>query len=160
MARPHASRVRAMALAHPHGELGHIRPKLPSNMAPPRPLLSAPTRLARWSWCVRAVARVTLGRNSSIKARPLASGRASTRPWLMHTKECFQTLFLITLSHNTNPHPLSNSIGLNGNDNGANSDDEHTKDRISSRLYTCAQRTVTSSSVECANTKDNNSGLF
>ncbi|MED6113478.1 hypothetical protein PIB30_071138 [Stylosanthes scabra] len=47
-----------------------------------------------------------------------------------------------------------------GNDNGANSDDEHTKDRISSRLYTYAQRTVPSSSVGCANAKDNNSGLF
>ncbi|MED6152824.1 hypothetical protein PIB30_095711, partial [Stylosanthes scabra] len=37
MARPHASRTRAMALAHPRGELGHIRPKLPSSMAPARP---------------------------------------------------------------------------------------------------------------------------
>ncbi|MED6146966.1 hypothetical protein PIB30_039650 [Stylosanthes scabra] len=46
---------------------------------------------------------------------------------------------------------------IDGNDNGANSDDEHTKDWISSRLYTCAQRTVPSSSVGCANAKDNNS---
>ncbi|MED6188845.1 hypothetical protein PIB30_089800 [Stylosanthes scabra] len=46
-----------------------------------------------------------------------------------------------------------------GNDNGANSHDEHTKDRISSRLYTCTQRTVPSSSVGCANAKDNNSGV-
>ncbi|MED6189676.1 hypothetical protein PIB30_098387 [Stylosanthes scabra] len=34
MACPHASR--------PHGELGHIRPNLPSSMAPPRPLLARP----------------------------------------------------------------------------------------------------------------------
>ncbi|MED6199519.1 hypothetical protein PIB30_076693 [Stylosanthes scabra] len=31
-----------MALARPRGELGHIRLKLPSNMAPPRPLLERP----------------------------------------------------------------------------------------------------------------------
>ncbi|MED6141565.1 hypothetical protein PIB30_104730, partial [Stylosanthes scabra] len=31
-----------MALARPRGELGHIRPKLPSSMAPPRPPLGAP----------------------------------------------------------------------------------------------------------------------
>ncbi|MED6133906.1 hypothetical protein PIB30_032587 [Stylosanthes scabra] len=37
---------------------------------------------------------------------------------------------------------------------------KHTKDWISSRLYTCAQRTVSSSSVGMANTEDNNSGLF
>ncbi|MED6111379.1 hypothetical protein PIB30_051784, partial [Stylosanthes scabra] len=44
-----------------------------------------------------------------------------------------------------------------GNDNGANSGDEHTKDWISSRLYTCAQRTVPSSSVGWVNAEDNNS---
>ncbi|MED6193372.1 hypothetical protein PIB30_018714 [Stylosanthes scabra] len=122
MARPHASHSRGMTLARPRGELGHIRQKLPSSMAPPRPPLSAPAPPARWPWCVRAVARVTLGRNSAIRARPRASGH--------------------------------------DNDNGANSDDEHTKDWISSGLYTCAQRTVPSSSVGRANAKDNNSGLF
>ncbi|MED6163932.1 hypothetical protein PIB30_084872 [Stylosanthes scabra] len=45
-ARPHASRTRAMALARPCGELGHIRPKLPSSMAPLRPPLGAPARPA------------------------------------------------------------------------------------------------------------------
>ncbi|MED6120118.1 hypothetical protein PIB30_017939 [Stylosanthes scabra] len=100
MVRPHASRVRAMALVRPRGELRHIRPKLPSFMARSRPPLGTPARSAR-----------------------------------------------------------SRDV-VDGNDNGANSDDEHTKDRISSRLYTCAQRTVPSSSVGCANAKDNNSGLF
>ncbi|MED6210184.1 hypothetical protein PIB30_061770 [Stylosanthes scabra] len=99
MARPHASRACAMALARPRGELGHIRPKLPSCMARSRPLLTASARFAR---------------------------------------------------------PRD---GLDGNDNGANSDDEHTKDRIFSRLYTCAQRTVPSSSVGCANAKDTNLGV-
>ncbi|MED6218200.1 hypothetical protein PIB30_024685 [Stylosanthes scabra] len=150
-------------MARPSGELGHIRPKLPSSMASSRPpTWRARTARAfvRWPWCFRAVARVTLGRNSAIRARPHASGRASARPQLLRTKECFPTLFLITLSHKTNSHPLSNFIGLNGNDNGANSHDEHTKDQISSRLYICAQRTMPSSSVGCANAKDNNSGLF
>ncbi|MED6106971.1 hypothetical protein PIB30_009577 [Stylosanthes scabra] len=32
MVLPHASRARVMALARPRGELGHIRPKLPSCM--------------------------------------------------------------------------------------------------------------------------------
>ncbi|MED6182208.1 hypothetical protein PIB30_026468 [Stylosanthes scabra] len=68
---------------------------------------------ARCPWCVRTVARVTLGRNSAIRARPRASGRASAQPRLLHTKECFRTLFLITLSDNTHSHPLSNSFGLN-----------------------------------------------
>ncbi|MED6122105.1 hypothetical protein PIB30_036725, partial [Stylosanthes scabra] len=97
MAHPHASRARAMALARPRDELGHIRSKLPSCMARSRPPLGASSRFT---------------------------------------------------------HPCD---GLDGNDNGANSDDEHTKDRISSRLYTCAQRIVPSSSVGCANAKDNNS---
>ncbi|MED6199026.1 hypothetical protein PIB30_072136 [Stylosanthes scabra] len=100
VARPHASRARLMALVRPRGELGHIRPKLPSCMARSRPSLGAPARPA----CPRD--------------------------------------------------------GLDGNDNGANSDDEHTEDRISSRLYTYAQRTVPSSSVGCTNANDNNSGLF
>ncbi|MED6115208.1 hypothetical protein PIB30_088082, partial [Stylosanthes scabra] len=43
MVHSHASRVRAMALARPRGELGHIRPKLP-RAAHPRPLNGAPAR--------------------------------------------------------------------------------------------------------------------
>ncbi|MED6199914.1 hypothetical protein PIB30_080265 [Stylosanthes scabra] len=39
-------------------------------------------------------------------------------------------------------------------------DDEHAKDWTSSRLYTCAQRTVSSSSMGRANAEDNNSGLL
>ncbi|MED6112489.1 hypothetical protein PIB30_062177 [Stylosanthes scabra] len=39
-------------------------------------------------------------------------------------------------------------------------DDEHAKDWISSRLYTCAQRTMSSSSVGRANAEDNSSGLL
>ncbi|MED6135034.1 hypothetical protein PIB30_042442 [Stylosanthes scabra] len=35
-----------MALARPRGELGHIRPKLPSSMAPPHPSYGEPARLA------------------------------------------------------------------------------------------------------------------
>ncbi|MED6109820.1 hypothetical protein PIB30_037128 [Stylosanthes scabra] len=104
MARPHASRARAMNLARPRGGLVYIWPKLPNSMAPPLPLL------------VRR-------HHSRARAMALVCPR-------------------------------------DGNDNGANSDNEHTKDRISSRLYTCAQRTVPSSSVGCPNAKDNNSGLF
>ncbi|MED6157369.1 hypothetical protein PIB30_022495 [Stylosanthes scabra] len=44
MACPHASRARAIALALPRSELGHIRPKLPSCMVRSRPLLGASTR--------------------------------------------------------------------------------------------------------------------
>ncbi|MED6226126.1 hypothetical protein PIB30_100474, partial [Stylosanthes scabra] len=44
MARSNASRARAIALARPRGELGHIRLKLPSSKAPPRPHLGAPAR--------------------------------------------------------------------------------------------------------------------
>ncbi|MED6139960.1 hypothetical protein PIB30_088689 [Stylosanthes scabra] len=44
MVRPHASDARAMALARPRGELGHIWPKLPSCMARSRPPLGASAR--------------------------------------------------------------------------------------------------------------------
>ncbi|MED6137742.1 hypothetical protein PIB30_067853, partial [Stylosanthes scabra] len=76
MARPHASRACAMALARPRGEFGHIRPKLRSSMVPPRPLLGAS---ARWPWCIRALALVALGRKSATSARPRVSVGASAR---------------------------------------------------------------------------------
>ncbi|MED6195580.1 hypothetical protein PIB30_039184 [Stylosanthes scabra] len=54
MARPHASRARAMALAHPRGELGHIRPNLHKCVARSRPPLGA---RARPCVCTMAVLR-------------------------------------------------------------------------------------------------------
>ncbi|MED6163693.1 hypothetical protein PIB30_082521 [Stylosanthes scabra] len=59
MARPHASRARAMALVRLCGELGHILLKLPSCMARSRPLLCTSER---WPWRARALALGALGR--------------------------------------------------------------------------------------------------
>ncbi|MED6177502.1 hypothetical protein PIB30_098711, partial [Stylosanthes scabra] len=42
MARLHTSRVRAMALVRPHGELGHIRPNYQASWRARAPLLARP----------------------------------------------------------------------------------------------------------------------
>ncbi|MED6223175.1 hypothetical protein PIB30_071456 [Stylosanthes scabra] len=70
MAHPHASRTRAMALARPRGELGHIRPKLPSSTA---------RAFAQWPWCVRALALGALGKGPGRVARPRAPNGTPTR---------------------------------------------------------------------------------
>ncbi|MED6194392.1 hypothetical protein PIB30_028145 [Stylosanthes scabra] len=105
--------------------------------APPRPSYDAPP------WPARAVSLATFGRSYQV------AWRARTLLLVCPHSSRARAMALVRPRGSTN-----------GNDNGANSDDEHTKDWISSRLYTCARRTVPSSSVGRANAKDKNSGLF
>ncbi|MED6176178.1 hypothetical protein PIB30_085591 [Stylosanthes scabra] len=94
------------ALVRPRGGMACSRPKLHFCSAPTRVLI-APSHVPRARAVPlygRTLALVALGRNSAASMRPRASGHASARAPLQHLKKCFQTLFLITLSHNTNLH--------------------------------------------------------
>ncbi|MED6224124.1 hypothetical protein PIB30_080718 [Stylosanthes scabra] len=139
LARPHAKKSKEMiapacayfhanartmrprgALVRPCGGIGCSRPKLLLHLASPY-ILNAPS--------------------SSVRLH--ASGRTPARSHLLHLKEYFQTLFLITISQHHSSHNSWNPTHFptpmnfvnithysltNGNDNGADSDDEHTKD--------------------------------
>ncbi|MED6188319.1 hypothetical protein PIB30_084850 [Stylosanthes scabra] len=123
-------------LVRSHGGIGCSWPKLHLHLSPLR-IFNAPSHILlahAVPLCEWTPSRVALGRNSATSVRLRSSSRVPARSRLLHLKECFQTLFLITLSqhhssHSSwNPHPLPNSIELYGNDNAADSDDEHTKD--------------------------------
>ncbi|MED6116033.1 hypothetical protein PIB30_096381 [Stylosanthes scabra] len=116
--------------------------------APPRPSYGAPARLTHPRDGLDAPVRYQASKRAHTPSWRACTVRASAHwPWRV------RALALVALRRKS-------ATSAHGNDNGANSDDEHTKDRIFSRLYTCAQRTVPSLSVGCANAKDNNSGLF
>ncbi|MED6169837.1 hypothetical protein PIB30_024954 [Stylosanthes scabra] len=103
--------------------------------------------------CRRALAALA-GPPSRIRAVAFATfGRSYQAAWRAR-------ILLLVRPHDPRARAMALVHPCDGNCNGANSDDEHTKDWISFRLYTCAQRTVPSSSVGCANAKDNNSDLF